>query len=89
MQRKQTETIRCQNCQQLPAEHRYGPDNSLLCDIDHLPLQVQECYYREPWANNALKPFAIYYPMNNLQLLEWEYQYRKELDETPTRESLR
>lgn len=87
MDRKKTETIRCRNCNELPNMHNYGPYDDLLCEIERLPLQVQEMYYQPYHTHDKIRPFIIYYPMDNLQMLEYEYERSKR--ETPTRDSLR
>ena len=87
MDRKKTESIRCKNCNMLPNEHNYGPYDDLMCEIERLPLQIQEMYYKPPHGDSAFRPYIVYYPMDNLQLLEWEYE--KLQRETPTRDSLR
>ncbi len=88
MDRKKTESRPCKNCGMLPNQHNYGQYNELLCEIERLPVQIQEAYYN-PHTNdtNALKRYIIYYPMDNLQYLEFEYE--KTRRETPTRDSLR
>ena len=72
----------------LPSEHRYGPYDDLLCEIERLPIQIQESYYRPNTPNwENLKSFVIYYPMDNLQYLEWEHERSRR--EAPTPDSLK
>ena len=86
MDRKKTELARCKNCEMLPNEHNYGPYDDLLCEIDKLPLQIQEAYYKATREWEKLKSHIIYYPMDNLQVLEYEYE--KTLRDAPTVRSL-
>lgn len=76
----------CKNCQQFPREHRYTPEQNLACDVDRLPLQLQEIYYNSSKRDTLLKTYVVYNAMDNLQYLE--YQYEKERNDTPTRTSL-
>jgi len=70
----------------LPNEHNYGQYDDLMCEVERLPLQMQEMYYKPPF-DNKIRPFVVYYPMDNLQMLEYEYE--KTLRDAPTIESLK
>lgn len=89
MDRKKTESMPCKNCSMMPDQHKYGQWDDLMCDIDKLPLQIQEAYYNQgmnPIQYDEFRVYLVYYPMDSLQYLEWEYE--RSLHETPTRSSL-
>lgn len=87
MDKKKDKSIPCKNCGAMPNEHNHGEYDDLLCEVERLPLQIQEVY-QNPHSNDMtkLRQYIVYYPMDNLQLLEHEYEKRQR--ETPTRESL-
>lgn len=86
MDKKKTETMPCKNCKQMPSEHQYGPYDDLLCNVDLLPLQVQEMYYQPAKQDESMKSLIIYYPMDSLEYLEWEYERTQK--DIPTRDNL-
>lgn len=85
--KKESKEKPCKNCGAMPNEHNYGPYDDLLCEMERLPLKVQEMYYKPYHTHDELRALIIYYPMDNLQYLEYEYE-RTQRD-TPTRKSLR
>lgn len=86
--KKESKEKPCKNCGAMPNEHNSGQYDDLMCEMERLPLQIQEAYLKAPrdWEHD-MRPYIIYYPMDNLQYLEYEYE-RTQRD-TPTRKSLR
>ena len=77
----------CRNCHRLPNEHNYTKANGdMSCEMEFLPVPLQDLYYL---AGNVdpMKKYLTYIEMKNLEYLE--YEYKRELDAAPTRESLR
>lgn len=78
----------CRNCQQLPNHHNYTQSTGdMSCEMEFLPVPLQECYYLVGPNADPMKKYLTYQAMTNLEYLEHEYQ--KERDAAPTRESLR
>jgi len=80
----------CRNCKQQPEHHNYTQQTGdMTCEMEFLPVPLQELYYLIGFAgaNDPMKKYLTYVEMKNLEYLEYEYQ--KELDAAPTRESLR
>lgn len=78
----------CRNCQQQEEHHNYNQHTGdMSCEIEFLPVPLQECYYLVSANTDPMKRYLTYTEMKNLEYLEYEYQ--KEKDATPTRESLR
>jgi hypothetical protein len=78
----------CRNCKQQHNHHNYTQSTGdMTCEMEFLPVPLQDLYYMAGSNTDPLKKYLTYKAMTNLEYLEHEYQ--KELDETPTRESLR
>jgi len=76
----------CRNCKQSEASHNYTQaTGDMSCEMEFLPEALQGLYYIVGW-NDPMKKYLTYIAMTNLEYLEYEYQ--KELDAAPTRESL-
>lgn len=83
----------CRNCGSMPNEHNLGQYDDLMCEMERLPAKTQELYNKSKGyvsyhgSDLGLRPFIIYYPMDNLEYLEYEYERANK--DVPTRESLR
>lgn len=75
----------CRNCQQIKRNHNITSQGSYDCEVEFLPVPLQEFCYMST-LGDPLHKYITYIPMDNLEYLEFEYQ--KEQDETPTIKSL-
>ena len=76
----------CRNCQQIKRNHNIDTFGDYACEMECLPVPLQEIYYIEG-HKSYMRMYFTYVSMDNLEYLEYEYQ--KEQDETPTAKSLR
>jgi predicted amidophosphoribosyltransferase len=76
----------CKNCEQPLEGHRYIRNGVHHCNVDRLAVKQQQIYYSPDRWNDPEYVMSSYEPMSNLEYLE--YEYRRDLNAAPTRESL-